>query len=507
GPAPVTPPTAASAPAAPVSSQVTSPPVTPSPTLALATPSPLASGTITTYAGSDSGLGDGGRASAARLDAPEGVALDSAGSLYIADSTNNSIRKVSPGGSVSTYAGSGPPPPCCSGGGFSGDGGPATAAQLNAPVGVALDPAGNLYIADRDNQRIRRITPGGTISTYAGTGTPPSSFWGAIVVGGFSGDGGPATAAQLNAPVGVALDPAGNLYIADRDNHRIRKVTPGGVISTYAGTGRLGFSGDGGPATGAQLLGPGGVALDPAGNFYIADRNNDRIRRVSTDGTIATYAGSGSLGFSGDGGPATAARLNMSLGGVALDSAGNLYIADLLNERIRKVSPVGTISTYAGNGGRGFGGDGGPATAAQLSPPQGVALDSAGNLYIADLLNNRIRKVTPGGTISTYAGTGTSGFAGDGGPATAAQLSFPHGVALDSAGNLYIADSNNNRIRKVTPGGTISTYAGTGLQGFSGDGGPAIDAQLWFPVGVALDSAGNLYIADQENQRIRKVTP
>ena len=212
------------------------------------------------------------------------------------------------------------------------------------------------------------------------------------------------------------------------------------------------------------------------------------------------------MGFSGDGGPATAARLNMSLGGVALDSAGNLYIADLLNERIRKVSPVGTISTYAGNGGYGFWGDGGPGTAAQLRP-RGMALDPAGNLYIADFGNSRVRKVTPGGTISTYAGTGTPGFAGDGGPATAAQLSFPQGVALDSAGNLYIADSNNNRIRKVTPGGTISTYAGTGLQGFSGDGGPAIDAQLWFPVGVALDSAGNLYIADQENQRIRKVTP
>ena len=562
GPAPVTPPTEATAPAAPVSSQVNSPPVTPSPTLALATPSPLASGTITTYAGSDSGLGDGGRASAARLDAPEGVALDSAGSLYIADSTNNSIRKVSPGGTISTYAGSGPPPPCCSGGGFSGDGGPATAAQLNAPVGVALDPAGNLYIADRDNQRIRRITPGGTISTYAGTGTPPSSFWGAIVVGGFSGDGGPATAAQLNAPVGVALDPAGNLYIADRDNQRIRRVTPGGTTSTYAGSGSLGFSGDGGPATAARLnmsLGgvaldsagnlyiadllnerirkvspvgtistyagnggygfwgdggpataaqlslPHGVALDSAGNLYIADSNNHRIRKVTPGGTISTYAGTGTEGFSGDGGPATAAHLDRP-DGVALDSAGNLYIADLGNSRIRKVTPGGTISTYAGNGGYGFWGDGGPATAAQLRP-RGMALDPAGNLYIADFGNSRVRKVTPGGTISTYAGTGTPGFAGDGGPATAAQLSFPQGVALDSAGNLYIADSNNNRIRKVTPGGTISTYAGTGLQGFSGDGGPAIDAQLWFPVGVALDSAGNLYIADQENQRIRKVTP
>src|SRR5439155_144839 len=339
GPAPVTPPTEATAPAAPVSSQVNSPPVTPSPTLALATPSPLASGTITTYAGSDSGLGDGGRASAARLDAPEGVALDSAGSLYIADSTNNSIRKVSPGGTISTYAGSGPPPPCCSGGGFSGDGGPATAAQLNAPVGVALDPAGNLYIADRDNHRIRKVTAAGTISTYAGTGTV-----------GFAGDGGPATAAQLNEPVGVALDPAGNLYIAERENHRIRKVTPGGVISTYAGTGTQGFSGDGGSATGAQLLRPPGVALDPAGNLYIADRNNDRIREVTPGGIFSTDAGTGGEGFSALDGAATVAQLNEPVG-VALDPAGNLYIADLGNRRIRKVTPGGTISTYAGNGG------------------------------------------------------------------------------------------------------------------------------------------------------------
>src|SRR5205823_5318070 len=179
-----------------------------------------------------------------------------------------------------------------------------------------------------------------------------------------------------------------------------------------------------GPATAPQLLGPGGVALDPAATRRTADRDNQRIRRVSTGGTTSTYAGSGSLGFSGDGGPATAAQLNMSLGGVALDSAGNLYIADLINERIRKISPVGTISTYAGNGGYGFCGDGGPATAAQLRL-RGMALDPAGNLYIADFGNSRIRKVTPAGTISTYAGTGTPGFAGDGGPATAAQLSFP----------------------------------------------------------------------------------
>jgi sugar lactone lactonase YvrE len=516
---------------------------TPSPTPVLATPPPLPSGTITTYAGRDLVLGDGGPATAAQLDSPRGVALDPAGNLYIADASNHRIRRVTAAGTVSTYAGSGTP-------GFSGDGGPATAAQLNQPVGVAVDRAGNLYIADFQNQRIRKVTPGGAISTYAGSGgyafsgdggpatsaqlagpfgvalDPAGNLYIAdrgnfrirkVTTGGmistyagsggyaFSGDGGPATAAQLNSPEGVALDPVGNLYIADVGNQLIRKVTPGGTISTYAGSGSPagGFSGDGGPATTAQLNQPVGVALDPAGNLYIADAGNSRIRRVSTLGTISTYAGTGTGGFSGDGGPATAAHLRSPLG-VALDPAGNLYVADDGNHRIRKVSTGGIVSTYAGTIFR-FSGDGGPATAAQLYAPGGVALDPAGNLYIADTYNHRIRKVTPDGTISTYAGTGTPGFSGDGGPATAAQLRYPTSVAVDPAGNLYITD--NNRIRKVTPGGTISTYAGTGGVGFSGDGGPATAAQLAGPAGVALDSAGNLYIADRGNFRIRKVTP
>src|SRR5437867_2281477 len=476
GPESVSPPTAAS--------PVNSLPVTPSPTLALATPSPLPGGAITTYAGRDFS-GDGGPATAARLLAPAGVALDPAGNLYIADTADHRIRKVTPGGTISTYAGSG-------NFGFSGDGGPATAAELNFPRDVALDPAGNLYIADSGNSRIRKVSPGGTISTYAGSGSR-----------GFSGDGGPAAAAQLNNPVGMALDPAGNLYIADITNNRIRKVTSGGTISTYAGSGSFGFSGDGGPATDAQLGVPVGVALDPAGNLYIADHDNARIRKVTSGGTISTYAGSGSRGLSGDGGPATAAQL-YSPHGVALDTAGNLYIAD--SNRIRKVTPGGTISTYAGTGTGPFSGDGGPATAAQLNVPVGVAVDPAGNLYIADSGSSRIRKVSPGGTISTYAGGGggTPGFLGDGGPATAAYLNNPVGVTLDPAGNLYIADLGNARVRKVTPGGTISTYAGSGSFGFSGDGGPATAAQLNGPWGVAVDPAGILYIA--ESGRIRKVT-
>src|SRR5439155_1431400 len=252
--------------------------------------------------------------------------------------------------------------------------------------------------------------------------------------------------------------PAGNLYIADITNNRIRKVTSGGTISTYAGSGSSGFSGDGGPATAAQLNVPVGVALDPAGNLYIADQGNSRIRKVTPGGTISTYAGTDTPGFSGDGGPATAAQLNVPVG-VAVDPAGNLYIADSGSSRIRKVGPGGTISTYAGGGGGtpGFLGDGGPATATQLTVPLAVALDPAGNPDIADLALHRTLPVSPGGTISTYAGSGTPGFLGDGGPATAAQFREPSGVALDPAGNLYIADTYNNRIRKVTPTVAVST--------------------------------------------------
>jgi sugar lactone lactonase YvrE len=321
----------------------------------------------------------------------------------------------------------------------------------------------------------------------------------------YSGDGGPATAASLYLPSGVALDAAGDLYIADRCNHRIRKVTAGGTITTAAGNGVQGYSGDGGPATAASLDYPWGVAVDSGGNLYIADTDNNRLRKVAPGGTITTVAGNGVAKYSGDGGPATAASLNYPRG-VAVDAAGNLYIADSNNRRIRKVPPGGTISTAAGNGVGGYSGDGGPATAASLDWPYGVAVDSAGNLYIADFSNHRIRKVTPAGTITTAAGNGQSGSSGDGGPATAASLSGPWGVAVDSAGTLYIADWWNVRIRKVTPGETITTVAGSGVQGYSGDGGPATAASLGGPAGVVVDAAGNLYIADTINDRIRKVS-
>ncbi len=450
-----------------------------------------AAGIISTVAGTGtpSYNCDNGEANAAQLYAPQGVAVDGSGNLYIADSGNNCIRKVDAAGIISTVAGTGTR-------GYNGDGGPATTAQLNGPLGVAVDAAGNLYIADSDNARIRKVDAAGVISTVAGTGTR----------GYYSGEGGPATAARLSSPSGVAVDGLGNLYIADSGDARIRKVDAAGRISTVAGTGTQGYSCDNGEATAVRLSWPFSVAVDGSGNLYIADTSNNCIRKVDAAGRISTVAGTGTPGYNGDGGPATTAQLNGPLG-VAVDGLGNLYIADSGNSRLRKVDATGIISTVAGTGTPGYNGDGGPAATAQLYWPYSVATDGSGNLYTADSGNARIRKVDAAGIISTAAGTGTLGYSGDGGPATTAQLNAPHGVTADGSGNLYIADSGNSRLRKVDAAGIISTIAGTGTPGYSGDGGPATAARLSSLHDVAVDNSDNIYIADAFNHRIRRLTP
>jgi len=615
---------------------------------------------ITTVAGTNSmGFsGDGGAAINAQLYDPSGVAFDAAGNLYIADTVNNRIRKVDTNGIISTIAGT-------NSAGYSGDSGAAVNAKLNGPSGVAFDAMSNLYIADYGNNRIRMVGTNGVITTVAGTNFP-----------GFSGDSGAAINAELHFPSGVALDGSGNLYIADYANSRIRKVDTNGNISTVAGTNISRYAGDGGPATQANLNGPGGVALDAARNLYIGDTYNYRIRKVDTNGIITTVAGTNNLGYSGDGGTATNARLYDPYG-MALDAIGNLYIADSGNNRIREVEFAGSptlplnnvsaynagnytvvvtnacgsvtsavatlvvqappaiivqpasqtvagggaavlsvtavgsgtigyfwyvagtnlvqsgancalsltavsatnagnytvvvtnawgsatsqlatlrvqappavtsqaasptvlagtnvtlsvtaggtgpfsyqwqfngttlqntnaiITTVAGTNGAGYSGDGVAAGNATLGYPAGEAFDAVGNMYIADNGNSRIRKVDTNGIITTIAGTNSTGYSGDGGAAIKASLNSPSAVALDTNGNVYIADTSNGRIRKVATNGIISTFAGTNSTGYSGDGGAAVNAKLWNPESVALDATGNVYIADRSNSRIRKV--
>jgi trimeric autotransporter adhesin len=355
--------------------------------------------------------------------------------------------------------------------------------------------------------------PKGTITSVAGTGAP-----------GYAGDNGPATQALLNGPFDLTFDAAGNLYVVDTYNDRVRKVSADGTITTVAGTGQLGFSGDNGKATAAQLKLLGGVVVDGAGNLFIADLYNHRVRKVTPDGIITTYAGSGPVdatshlgddaqkgGFSGDNGPATDARLNAPAG-LAVDARGNLFIADYSNHRVRKVAPDGIITTVAGTGTPGFSGDSGKATDARLNGPVGLAVDSAGNLFVTEYSgNHRVRKVDAvTGIITTVAGNGHPGSSGDNGPATAAGMDA-FDVAVDSAGNLFIADGY--RVRKVDAvTGMITTVAGNGKQLYAGDGGLATDTGLRGPTGLAIDAGGNLLISDRSfppaspyNERVLKV--
>ncbi len=425
-----------------------------------------------------------GTALEVRLSSPYGVAIDPQGVLYVVNTFGNSILRIGADGSVTKVAGGS--------GGFAGDGGPATQASLQLPQEVAF-AGGNLYIADTENQRVRKVDTSGMISTVVGNGN-------------FSGDGGPADKATLFQPTDVARDAQGALYIADTYNHRIRKVATDGTITTVAGSGTAGFGGDGGPATEAKLYNPHAVDVDAAGNLYIMDSSNYRVRKVDAGGAIQTIAGS-TLGFAGDGGPAAGAKFQTAYG-IAVDRRdGSIYVADSFGYRVRRIGPDGNITTVVGTGESGFSGDGGPAAAAQISYSPSIAVDGDGNLYIADASNYRVRKVTTDGMISTVAGSASTSFSGDSGPATMAGLNQPLGVAVDGDGNLYISDKGNNRIRVVTPDGIIHTIAGSGAAGLQGDGGPAGLSGIYNPGGLVVDGDGNVYFASTGSNRIRKLTP
>ena len=609
--------------------------------------SPVVGQNIDTFAGTGTAgySGDGGPAASAQIFTPYGIAVAANGDVYFADRDNNVIRKVDAAtGDISTVAGGGSLQ--------TGDGTLATVAWTNTPHDVAVDAAGNIYIADTFNHRIRKVDIGtGLISTIGGTG-----------VQGYGGDGGAATAALLNTPSGIAVDSAGNVIFSDTVNHRIRKITPGGTISTIAGTGAGGFAGDDGPATDAKVKSPHGIAIDDSDNIYIADTENSRIRKFTDGGTITTVAGAGQAGYDGDGGSATVAKINKPKGlwvvdsgastgpvgfdtiygstqsgvhqkqiatqvtvpqdgfvdsitayqaggnnkkviyAIYTDSAGepdaliaetataqrssaaawltidlpvtfvtagtywlalafnstteeyyydgaggqtrysdddaisngytatwgvttttntrrisiyatihtdpnDIYIADTVNDRIRKFTEYSTIATIAGTGAAGFSGDGGPATAAQINAPEHVAVDSAGDVFIGDTMNHRIRKIDVGtGDISTYGGTGTAAYSGDGGPASSAAMNEPRGLFVDASDDLFLADSQNHVIRKIVAAtGIITVAAGRHRDPGFGDGGLATIADLQQTDDVAVDAAGNLYIVCLTQGRVRKV--
>jgi YVTN family beta-propeller protein len=425
-------------------------------------------------------VGDGGLPTLASIEGPGATVQDKAGNVYISDIYGNRIRKVDPTGTkITTYAGNG----VC---GYNGDGMASTKATICIPSGITLDAGGNFIVADQGNARIRKITVAGTISTIAGNGSS-----------GYSGDGGMATKAAIGSPFYPAYDSSGNLYFSQVGNCVVRKVDTSGTITTVAGTGTCGYNGDGILATTAQLNGPRGLAFDASGNMYITDTNNHRIRIVTPAGTINTFAGTGQNGFSGDGGLATKARIGMPR--TVQVQNGVLYIARGGQQSFRQVNlSTNIITTYAGST-VGYDGDNHGLLSTLFNGSVDMRIDSSGNPIFDDALNGRVRKAT-GGIVNTIAG----GFLGDGNKATSAALVFPEAIAIDKSGNFYIADYAGNRVRKVSVG-KISTVAGTGVSGFSGDGLAGTSAMLYAPQGVAVDSTGNVFIADTFNGRIRKV--
>jgi hypothetical protein len=440
----------------------------------------ITAGVVSTFAGMTNVRGSNdGTGAAARFNSPSGIATDSVGNIYVADMHNHTIRRISATGVVTTLAGT----PGVAG---SADGaGPA--ASFHWPTDLAVDGAGNVYVSDAAT--IRKVTPTGAVSTLAGA---------AGIRGSTDGAG---AAARFGVPRGVAVDSQGNVFVADGRDGTIRKITGAGLVSTLAGTPAVIGAADG-TGTAASFDSPGGVAADKPGNIYVADSHNHTIRKITPAGIVTTLAGNAGVSGSTDGIGETA-RFN-SPAGVATDRAGNLYVADAHNHTIRKITPAGMVSTLAGNAGR-HGRTDGPAAAARFTYPGGVATDTVGNIYVADTSNHAIRKITPAGVVTTLAGTAGVDGSGDG-IGAAARFSFPNAIAIDSAGNLYVSEWGNATIRKITAAGVVSTLAGTPDTRGSADGMRAA-ARFASPTGVAIDSDGNVYVADNFNYTIRKITP
>jgi len=448
-------------------------------------------GVIETAAGNGSIeiSGDNGPAVSAGLGGLAAIGVDAAGNLYISSVTGNSVRKVNASdGRISGVAG-------YAVAGFAGDNGPALSASLLSPEGLGADAAGNLFIADRNNRRIRRINAAGTISTVAGNGSNRTFV-----------DFGPVRTANLLQPYALAIDGVGNLYIADTFNHRIRKVSTDGRISTIAGSGTPGYSGDNGPAVQARIDRPLGIAVDKPGNVYFTQPGNGEnvVRRIGTDGRITRFAGAQRAGGIVDNVPALEATFS-SVVPIAVEESGAVLVGDVANHAIRRIGTDGRVRTVIGKGNGGFSPDGTRAADALINVPWCIVPDRLGNIYFCDADNLRIRKIDTAGILTTVAGSGVNGFSGDGGPARSAAISQRTSPVLGPDGTIYFSDINNNRIRKVDPFGVISTIAGTGATGFSGDGGPPEAAVFFGPQAVILDGNGRLLIADTQNDRIRAI--
>ena len=448
-------------------------------------------GIITTVAGNGNAgfSGDGGPAIKAALNYPAGLAFDK-GNLYIADRSNHRIRKVDSSGIITTVAGNGI-------GDYSGDDEPAIQSSLNLPSDVALDPHGNLYISDRSNNRIRKVDSKGIMTTYAGLG-----------VAWYGGDHGPAEEAFLKFPFGITFDKKGNLYIADRGNSRIRKVDNNGIITTVAGNGLFASRGDYGPAINAELSYPTDVAVDDFGNIYIADRNNNRIRMVNSIGVITTIMGTGGSHYNGDQGLALQTNLHLPFALEVEPGSKSLVVVDRSHFRIRRLTfSTMRVQTIAGNGRSLSKGDQGQALGATLNGPRGILVDKKGNIIFADQMSHEIRKIDAKGFITTIAGNGKRSNLGDGGPAIQASLLRPATMAMDKAGNIYFASPSGNGwiIRKIDSKGTISLFAGNSKVGIEGDNGLAVDASFYAIKDIAVDPKGNIYVADAVNPFIRKI--